>query len=644
MTHRFYILTILLATLAIAIYAIACDDDTPPQTENPWTFTTTSVASGTTSTYENCLFFDQQTLTVLDYQIYPDGNPHNMALEVGGVSSQFKFVLTLEEANEDIEDSPADYNYALTGLQPGFTKWTFEAQRDECTPKIVEGDFTLPGLYYPMKTEIIPPEDGEGEPTIKISTDSIRTFGAGASDTIYSMVSDGTNIYLVGSFESTVNMANDFDADDYKTSLGESDGFIVSISADFLTYNWSRIIGGSGDDRIYDIAMDGSNLYVAGHFTGTVDFQEDFGGDDELTATGGLQDAFIMKLDTSGGYGWTTAINILDEDSATTIVVDSQHDAYAGGMSNATDDTNTDLFLAKVAADGTPGWVNSLASTEVEQLNELALDGSDGIYLSGVYQGDTGSLDFAPFFQGSPPAINATRSGGGDGFIIKTNTDGTYANYNYTLSHSGSDSLYAMTFDASDNLYFGGCSSENGGSGDAFFGYMPAGSTTPDWVQFIGALGEGSGMDLIRKIVLDSEGNYFLLGVFSVAGDGLDFMANFTNYTATYSLGGTAQTATFQDIRTSESNWTDAFIMHILNDRTYDYTYQIKGVGIEGGVVDTLAFHVSSATDPQIIAAGTFTDKVNFSYDFPYLDQPDKITARGLDGFIFRWDTVEPTP
>ena len=123
-------------------------------------------------------------------------------------------------------------------------------------------------------------------------------------------------------------------------------------------------IGGSGDDNINGMAVDSSgNLYLAGSFQGTVDF--DLGaGVSTLTSAGG-NDAFVAKYDSAGNLLWVRSGGGVSSDVATTVVVDGSGNVIVGGsfsqISNfggvgLTSNGSTDALIWKLDSAGTTLW------------------------------------------------------------------------------------------------------------------------------------------------------------------------------------------------------------------------------------------------------------------------------------------------
>lgn len=76
------------------------------------------------------------------------------------------------------------------------------------------------------------------------------------------------SIYLTGTFGSTVDIDPGAGVD-YRASVGAASSLLVKLNT-YGSYAWGRIVGGAG---ITVLAVDPlRNIYLAGEFTGTVDF------------------------------------------------------------------------------------------------------------------------------------------------------------------------------------------------------------------------------------------------------------------------------------------------------------------------------------------------------------------------------------
>ncbi len=95
-------------------------------------------------------------------------------------------------------------------------------------------------------------------------------------------------LYVSGQFEGTVI----FDSTSL-TSAGSRDLFVARVNAATGSVDWAQRFGGSGMDLGGDVKVDPQgNVDVVGTFRGTADF-----GPQTLTADGGVENAFVTKLD-----------------------------------------------------------------------------------------------------------------------------------------------------------------------------------------------------------------------------------------------------------------------------------------------------------------------------------------------------------
>jgi hypothetical protein len=101
-------------------------------------------------------------------------------------------------------------------------------------------------------------------------------------------------IYLVGD----LNGQADFDpgtGSTLLTSNGARDVFVAKYTSSG-SFAWAISFGGTGLDYATGIDMDSAgNLYVAGYYSSSVDFNPDPLSDSLLTSAG-AQDMFLLKL------------------------------------------------------------------------------------------------------------------------------------------------------------------------------------------------------------------------------------------------------------------------------------------------------------------------------------------------------------
>ena len=155
-----------------------------------------------------------------------------------------------------------------------------------------------------------------------------RTFGNASNDNVRGPAVDSAgNVYICGLFSGAVN----FDPDgvgDVRSSNGGADAYLIQYDSNG-NYQWTRTWGGSDSDSANRVAVDTfGNVFVAGHFRSTVDF--DPSGGDSHTSNG-LTDYSVTKYDSSGNYQWTITMGGPSHDIPQGIVADVAGNIYVAG-------------------------------------------------------------------------------------------------------------------------------------------------------------------------------------------------------------------------------------------------------------------------------------------------------------------------
>ena len=131
-------------------------------------------------------------------------------------------------------------------------------------------------------------------------------IGSGSLDRGNSMAVDASgNVYTAGVFGGTV----DFDpgpAVFNLSSLSGSGGFIQKLDAQG-NFVWAKAFTGNGATQTTSMVIDtAGNIYTTGDFTWTTDF--DPGAGVANLTSGGYNDIFVSKLDSSGNFVWAKSV------------------------------------------------------------------------------------------------------------------------------------------------------------------------------------------------------------------------------------------------------------------------------------------------------------------------------------------------
>ena len=289
-----------------------------------------------------------------------------------------------------------------------------------------------------------------------------KAFGGAGIDSVYALVAGSGAVFLAGQFNQSV----DFDpgvSTDVKTSLGFGDGFLTKFDS-FGSYDWTVTFGGTQSEWVSAIAMNGSNLYLVGSFSDTVDFDPGIGVD--TRTSNGAGDMFLTGYDISGAYLWTNAFGGASIDYAMAIDTDTSGNVYIAGYflgsvdfdPGATTDVhstpetmplNNDAFLTKYSPLGDYQWTRSFGSHKSEYAVAVATNNQGEIYVGGRF---TDTVDFDP---GANSESRTSIGSSEDIFISKFDLSGNFLGTN-ALGGSGSDVITSLDVDAQGNLHAGG--------------------------------------------------------------------------------------------------------------------------------------------------------------------------------------------
>ncbi len=274
---------------------------------------------------------------------------------------------------------------------------------------------------------------------------------------------DGSgNVYVAGD-----TWGGDFDNTAGTTTLGgngNKDAFLVQLNSSG-TFQWGVDFGGTGRDEVNALELESSgDIFVGGIFSNTVDF--DPSGAVANRTSNGLLDAFLVQLNSSGGYqevitwGGTAndGLNDFAFTSSGSVVATSYFDGtididpYAGTTNATAGSSNTDQLVQHLDIQSDALLWSKQIDITGAGIFGVDIDNNDRIYHSGFYSlfGVTeiysvaGNTEFA-----SSPA-----------FSMKS----------YGIEVHGSDFYIHGSFSGNTNFDLcGGTNNVNGSSGDKPF-------------------------------------------------------------------------------------------------------------------------------------------------------------------------------
>jgi hypothetical protein len=317
------------------------------------------------------------------------------------------------------------------------------------------------------------------------------------------------------------------------------------VMGEAQNFEWANSMGAGGNDAGAAMTIDASgNIYVAGGFSGTTDFDPS-ANTFNLTSTGG-SDVFIQKLDPNGNLIWVRVFGSTSSDQSSSIISDSLGHIYITGSVQGVVDFDPgpgtfipsalgqrDVFIQKLDTAGNFIWAKRFGGSDFEQSSAIITDGLGHLYTTGNFQGiadfDPGpgifnmtasSTAFNIFIQKLDTAGNfiwAKSFGGGShdfGRSIATDAVGniyTTGSYGYTVDFDPGPGIFNMTTNGQQNAFI-----QKLDTAGNFIWVKTMGGTTLD---------EGS------SITADGLGNIYVTGYFAGTVD-FDPSAGISNLTS----------------------------------------------------------------------------------------------------------------
>ncbi|MFL5322453.1 MAG: InlB B-repeat-containing protein [Myxococcaceae bacterium] len=219
-------------------------------------------------------------------------------------------------------------NVAFAGSFSGAADFGGGAYPSTTTDSAAFGSYTSTGAYDFAKA-LIPPNDG-----------GINSGNAVA-------VAPNGDIVVAGGFSGTTDFGGTS-----LSSVGYSDAYVARYSSAGV-FQWAARLGGATWDEAYAVAVDDNNVFVAGTYTGTVNFEG----------------------------------------------------------SNVTSRGDADIFLAKFSASGAQQYVHTYGGTGLDIPHALAIDGAGNVLIAGEFENTmtmaganlTSAADSDMFFACLPP-------------------------------------------------------------------------------------------------------------------------------------------------------------------------------------------------------------------------------------------------
>ncbi|MEZ4699159.1 MAG: malectin domain-containing carbohydrate-binding protein [Rhodothermales bacterium] len=221
---------------------------------------------------------------------------------------------------------------------------------------------------------------------------------------------------------------------------------------------WAFVIGGPSCDRGHEVDVDDEgNVYIAGRFNGTVDFDP---GPNEYLLTGeNFKAGYLAKYAPDGTFLW--AIGLSGAFEIADIALARDGDVYVAGDFSGDMDLDpgeeeylissagsNDLFFAKYDRQGGFLWGHRIGDVGFDRGIAIGIDAQDHLLVGGVF---TGTIDVARGNQ----IISLTAGAGQDVFMVSYDRNGRHR-WSTHLGGEKAMALKDLEIDASDGFYVTG--------------------------------------------------------------------------------------------------------------------------------------------------------------------------------------------
>jgi len=501
----------------------------------------------------------------------------------------------------------------------------------------------------------------------------VKTSGSNQSgEGAYSVKTDSQgNVYMAGNYRGTVSF-NPGGADTAThTSVAYGDAYLEKFDANG-NFLWVKVFNNNFEIEQPLLAIDSNdNVYFASSFENTIDLDPGT-GQDLRTNTSDYENAYIIKLNSSGEYVWGKTFENNNTSmfvKLLSLCIDKQGNVLLGGHFQSTVDfdfsSNTQNitvnfpagFILKIDSDGNYIWAKPFTYSTYGSayVISLAVDSQNNIVAAGAF---SANVDFDP---GEGVALYTSPGNNNtDIFFVKLNSDGEYLWSKRPVGYGEgniyltgiNDRITSLVIDKGDNIYFAGYYAlyinfnpgtaefefgQNNGCDTCYYDFKNTigkidSSGNMVWVKVMEGgnnhtlVGNGPGVGVGNVLTMNSNGRLFF---------GMSFNGNF-DYTIEGTPGSLADVSygmAFMEVRPADGALLS--VKHLPNS----FMSSMGGINAHGNDVYVCGKYYESLT---------FSDSVsitsNAQSDDPFIAKYHYESDLGVTQHLYAGPVVYPNP
>ncbi len=267
-----------------------------------------------------------------------------------------------------------------------------------------------------------------------------RLVGPGEDKIVATAPGPSSTVYGAGWFEDTASFNGGA-----LTSVGGRDIFLARFNAATGAVDVTRRYGSVGRDEASSVAVDGASIVLAGMFDGTLAL----GGAAPPLTSAGLLDVYVAKLAADGTPVWAVRFGgASGEDRDPRVAVDAVGDIHVAGQFrgevafgavNLISKGGADVFVAKLRGDsGAVAWATSFGAGGDDIISEIAVDAQGRVAVVATLSG---------------PLDGSTSTSGLDAALLSFDGSNGAPRWNQVYTTPGDDRGGAVIYGRDGDVY-----------------------------------------------------------------------------------------------------------------------------------------------------------------------------------------------